>query len=69
MEHLDINQDGKISFDQFKFWWLKGHKGKLGDLVFLQARAMKMTKQFMKQFQKAGVDLNQMGPDSSINTI
>jgi len=27
MKDLDINKDGKISFDEFKTWWLSGKQG------------------------------------------
>lgn len=47
MGKLDINGDGKISFEEFKFWWMEGRKGKLGDLVYLKAKALKMTKKFL----------------------
>lgn len=47
MGKLDINGDGKISFEEFKFWWMEGRKGKLGDLVYLKAKALKMTNKFL----------------------
>lgn len=50
MKNLDINGDGKISFDEFKFWWMEGRKGKLGDLVYLKAKSMKLTNMFLSQF-------------------
>lgn len=36
---------------------MNGLKGKLGNLVHLKAKTMKMTKEFMGQFDKAGVNL------------
>lgn len=36
---------------------MNGLKGKLGELVYLKAKSMKMTQDFMNQFEKAGVDL------------
>ncbi len=59
MQKLDVNGDGKISFEEFKFWWLQGRKGKLGELVYLKAKSMKMTKMFLDQFEKAGVSLKE----------
>jgi hypothetical protein len=38
---------------------MNGLKGKLGDLVHLKAKTMKMTKEFMSQFDKAGVNLKE----------
>jgi hypothetical protein len=57
IKKLDTNKDGRISLDEFKFWWLQGLKGKLGKLVFLKAKSMKMTNNFVNKFKKAGVDL------------
>ena len=57
VKKLDTDGDGKISLKEFKFWWMNGLKGKLGNLVHLKAKTMKMTKEFMGQFDKAGVNL------------
>jgi len=66
---LDTDGDGKISLKEFKFWWMNGLKGKLGDLVYLKAQTMKMTKEFMGQFEKAGINLNEFDKDSEIDII
>jgi hypothetical protein len=29
---LDLNKDGKISFDEFKLWWLSGRRGVTGTM-------------------------------------
>jgi Ca2+-binding EF-hand superfamily protein len=29
IKKLDTNGDGKISFEEFKFWWETGVKGKM----------------------------------------
>jgi len=48
---------------------MNGLKGKLGDLVYLKAQTMKMTKEFMGQFEKAGINLNEFDKDSEIDII
>lgn len=58
MKHLDVNKDGKISFDEFKFWWEKGHKGSLGKLVFLKAKSMKVTNSILNSFNEVGISLD-----------
>jgi Ca2+-binding EF-hand superfamily protein len=49
IKNLDSNGDGKISFEEFKFWWEHGHKGSLGKLVYLKAKSMKLTKKWLGQ--------------------
>ena len=66
---MDTNGDGKISLDEFKFWWMNGLKGKLGELVYLKAKAMKMTQSFFNQFEKAGVDLSSFNKDTDIDIM
>ena len=48
---LDINKDGKISFDEFQYWWQKGKKGKMMRLVWLKAKAMKMNNFVKNKFK------------------
>lgn len=67
MKKLDTDGDGTISLSEFKFWWMNGLKGKLGDLVYLKAKAMKMTKDFMGQFDKAGINLKEFDKDTEID--
>jgi hypothetical protein len=54
---IDINQDGKISFEEFSEWWLKGHKGKLNKLVYMKAKSLRMTNFIKQQFTDAGINL------------
>lgn len=42
MKAIDLNKDGKISFEEFKEWWIKGHKGRLNELILLKAKSLKM---------------------------
>lgn len=67
MKKLDTNGDGKISFEEFKFWWVEGRKGKLGDLVYLKAKSMKLTNMFLSQFEKAGVSLTQFSKEKNVD--
>ena len=67
VKKLDTNGDGKISLDEFKFWWSNGLKGKLGELVFLKAKSMQMTDNFMNQFKKAGVDLSKFDKNEGLD--
>ena len=69
VQKLDTNGDGKISLDQFKFWWANGLKGKLGELVYLKAKSLKMTQAFFSQFEKAGVDLTSFNKESDIDMM
>ena len=41
MRAIDANKDGKISYTEFKEWWVKGHKGRLNDLIILKSKTMK----------------------------
>lgn len=65
MKQLDINKDGKISFEEFKYWWETGHEGPLGNLVFLRAKSMKLTNSFLAHLSQAGVDLGSFAKDKS----
>jgi hypothetical protein len=67
VRNLDANGDGKIQLEEFKFWWLNGLKGKLGDLVFHKAKSLKMTQQFLHKFEQAGIDLSSFDEEKSIN--
>ena len=58
MEMLDINKDGKISFDEFQYWWQKGKKGKMMRLVWLKAKAMKMNNFVKNKFKQANITLD-----------
>ena len=40
----DTNEDGKISYEEFEFWWLNSHKGQLGELIALRKKMVKYTK-------------------------
>jgi len=66
---LDTNKDGRISFEEFKFWWLYGQKGKMNDLVFLRAKSMKLTNGFFKKFEQAGVDLTKFNQNQKVDKI
>jgi|JI10StandDraft_1071094.scaffolds.fasta_scaffold1926566_1 hypothetical protein len=69
MDNLDANGDGKISLEEFKFWWLEGRKGKLGELVYLKAKSLKMTNTFLEQFTKAGVSLKEFNNSNKLLDI
>ena len=53
---LDTNEDGKISYEEFEFWWLNSHKGQLGELIGLRKKMVKYTKRFKNKIKKAEVD-------------
>lgn len=57
MKTLDTNNDGKISYDEFEYWWIKGRKGKLGRLVEMKAKALRMTNFLKKKFNDAQINL------------
>lgn len=57
MKLLDLNGDGKINFEEFEYWWLTGKKGKMIQLVYLKAEALKMTKFLSDAFSESGVNL------------
>jgi hypothetical protein len=57
MRGIDNNKDGKISFEEFKEWWIKGHKGKLNDLIILKSKSLKACNQLKQQFKEKGVSL------------
>jgi Ca2+-binding EF-hand superfamily protein len=63
MKRLDINKDGKISFDEFRYWWVNGFKGKLGKLVYLKAKSEKIGKNILKHLRETGTNM-----DSSTNS-
>lgn len=44
-------------------------KGKLGKLVYLRAKTLKLTNGFLKKFQKAGVDLTKFNNNSKVDKL
>lgn len=57
MKKLDSNKDGKISYGEFQYWWTKGMEGKMGELVYLKAKAMKLTNAVKNKFKAANIGL------------
>lgn len=57
MMKLDVNKDGKISYGEFEYWWTKGMQGKMAQLVYLKAKAMKMTNFVKNKFKNASINL------------
>eukprot|EP00828_Plagiopyla_frontata_P002111 TRINITY_DN10145_c0_g1_i1.p1 TRINITY_DN10145_c0_g1~~TRINITY_DN10145_c0_g1_i1.p1 ORF type:complete len:451 (-),score=71.39 TRINITY_DN10145_c0_g1_i1:80-1432(-) len=54
---LDINKDGKISFDEFWDWWQFGRSNKLEKLVFFKLKAMNLLNQAHSEFVRMGGSL------------
>lgn len=51
-----MNKDGKITYGEFQYWWVKGMQGKMAEIVYLKAKAMKMTNFIKKKFLDAGIN-------------
>lgn len=51
-----MNKDGKITYGEFQYWWTKGMQGKMAEIVYLKAKAMKMTNFLKKKFEDAGIN-------------
>ena len=41
---IDINKDGKLSFEEFYEWWKYGKENKLEKLIYFKMKAMKLLK-------------------------
>ena len=39
---IDLNKDGKISFDEFYIWWHHGATNKLEELVYLRMKSLQL---------------------------
>ncbi len=37
---IDLNKDGKISFEEFNVWWKHGVTGKFEELVYLRMKSL-----------------------------
>lgn len=46
---------------------MEGRKGKLGELVYLKAKSLKLTNTFLSQFEKAGVSLTEFSKDKKVD--
>ncbi len=64
MTNLDVNSDGRISFEEFEYWWNTGRKGGLERLVFMKAKAMKMMNFLKKWFLDEGINLDVLNTSS-----
>lgn len=62
MELLDINKDGKVSFEEFEYWWSKRKNDKMMMLVWLKAKAMKMNNFIKNKFNEANITLDVLIP-------
>ena len=51
MTGIDTNMDGKISYEEFKEGWVKGHKGKLNDLIILKSKSLKACNALKEKFK------------------
>jgi hypothetical protein len=57
MKVVDINKDGKISFQEFWDWWQFGKNGKLEKLVFMKLKMMNLMKKVHSEFTRFGSSL------------
>ena len=57
MKEMDINGDGKISLDEFKYWWQYSKKGQMKRLVGLKFKAMKLIHKVGAKVASSSVDL------------
>ena len=62
MELLDTNKDGKVSFEEFEYWWSKRKNDKMMKLVWLKANAMKMNNFIKNKFNQANITLDVLIP-------
>lgn len=56
MKELDINNDGRISFNEFWDWWVYGRANKLEKMVFLKLKAMNLLKKAHSDFTRFGAN-------------
>lgn len=56
MKELDINKDGRISFDEFWDWWVYGRTNKLEKMVFLKLKTMNLLKKAHSDFTRFGAN-------------
>lgn len=54
---LDINKDGKISFEELWEWWKYGKGNKLEKFVFFKLKAMNLLKSAHSEFIRMGASL------------
>ena len=54
---MDVNKDGKISFQEFWDWWQYGKIGKLEKLVFMKLKMMNLMKKVHSEFTRFGSSL------------
>lgn len=54
---MDVNKDGKLSFDEFWDWWKFGRSNKLEKLVFFKLKAMNLLKKAHSEFVRMGTSL------------
>lgn len=59
MKVVDVNKDGKISFQEFWDWWQYGKMGKLEKLVFMKLKMMNLMKKVHSEFTRFGSSLVQ----------
>ena len=57
LKDMDTNNDGKISYPEFEYWWKFGHKGKLKKVVALKFKALKLIHQANEKLTKSNVKL------------
>ena len=56
MKELDINKDGRISFNEFWDWWIYGRANKLEKMVFLKLKTMNLLKKAHSDFTRFGAN-------------
>ena len=54
MKLLDLNKDGKISLEEFNFWWTHGKTSKLEELVWLRMKSLKLSNRIKSKVAKWG---------------
>jgi hypothetical protein len=64
MKGIDVNMDGKISYEEFKEWWNKGHKGKLNDLIILKSKSLKACNDLKDIFCYKGINFEVIHPNN-----
>jgi hypothetical protein len=64
MKGIDVNMDGKISYEEFKEWWTKGHKGKLNDLIILKSKSLKACNHLKDKFRSKGLTFKVFHPNN-----
>jgi len=54
MKVVDVNKDGKISFQEFWDWWQYEKNGKFKKMVFLKLKMMNLMKNVNSEFTRFG---------------